>query len=379
MADSQDSKKILPWMDLKRQYEGMKHEILKGAEEVLSSGIYILGNNVKNFEKEFAAYCGAKHCIGVANGTEALQLSLRAIGISPGDEVITVPNTAVPTVVAIVEANAKPVLVDVDPNTHNMDPSKLEKTITKKTKAIIPVHLFGNPADMKEINRIAAKHNIVVIEDACQAHGAEIDGKRTGTLAFASCFSFYPTKNLGAYGDAGAIVTDDDDFAEKIRMLRTYGEVEKYKNKIEGINSRLDELQAKLLSIKLKHLDSWVNRRRELAKHYHKLLQGVKEVSYPVELSGAKHSYHLFVIRTSKRDELQQYLKEKGILCGIHYPLPIHWQEAYARLGYKKGSFPVAEKYSQEILSLPMFPELTEKEVERVCDAIKSFFRGGRK
>lgn len=360
---------MIPISDLSKQYTDIKNEIDAAILGTLKSGWFILGPRVAAFEKEFAAYCGAKFAVGVGSGTEALHLSLVAAGVKEGDEVITVANTAVPTVCAITFANAKPVFVDIDPVSFNMDPSLLKKKISKKTKAIIPVHLFGQPAHMDPILKIAKEHGLCVIEDACQAHGTEYKGKKAGTLGDMGCFSFYPSKNLGCYGDGGMVITDNAKLAEKVWLLRNYGQKQRYHHVTKGFNSRLDEMQAAVLSVKLKHLDKWNRRRRKIASLYNSLLEGSK-VSIPVEMEYSKHNYHLYVIRCEKRDGLQAHLKKKGIQANIHYPIPIHLQKAYKELKIRKGSLPITEKYALQILSLPLFPELKDEEIKYVADTV---------
>lgn len=360
---------MIPISDVSRQYLNIKDEIDAALLGTIRSGWFILGPRVAEFEKEFAAYCGAKFAVGVGSGTEALHLSLVAAGIKEGDEVITVANTAVPTVCAVISANAKPVFVDIDPLSFNMDPSLIRKKISKRTKAIIPVHLYGQSADMGPIMKIAKEHGLHVIEDACQAHGTEYKGRKVGTLGDMGCFSFYPSKNLGCYGDGGMVITNNGKLAEKIRLLRNYGQKQRYLHITKGFNSRLDEIQAAILSVKLKYLDKWNRRRRALASLYDSLLKDPK-VQTPLEMEYSKHIYHLYVIRSGKRDELQAHLKEKGIQTNIHYPIPIHMQKAYRDLKIGKGSLPVTEKYASQILSLPLFPELKEEEVKYVADTI---------
>ncbi len=362
----------IPVFDLKRQYKYLKTELDNAFTNVFESGAFVLGENVRLFEEEFANYLGAGFAVGVGSGTEALHLSLKACDIGPGDEVITVPNTAVPTISAISFAGARPVLVDVTPDTYTIDTKKIEKKITNKTKAILPVHLYGHTAEMEQIMRLAKAHNLRIIEDACQAHGAQYNGKNAGTLGDIGCFSFYPTKNLGAYGDGGIVVTNNEELYNKLIMLRNYGEVKKFTSKIEGFNSRLDEIQAAVLRVKLKHLDTWTNRRREIATLYQQLLFNSK-VQLPCERQWAKHVYHLFVIRINKRDALKDYLQERGVGTHIHYPIPIHLQEAYEKLGYKTGDFPISERNAGEILSLPIYPELTTEEIEEVASLIMEF------
>ena len=362
----------IPFVDLKRQYDLIKEEINIKINEVLQNTHFILGENVEIFEKEFANYCGVKYCVGVASGSDALTLCLKALGIGEGDEVITVPNTFIATVDAISRNGAKPVFVDIDTETYNMDVTKIEEEITDKTKAIIPVHLYGQPADMDAIIKIAKKYDLKIIEDACQAHGAEYKGKRVGSLGDAGCFSFYPAKNLGAYGDGGMVVTNNEELAEKIRMLRNYGQSKKYYHDFMGYNSRLDEIQAAVLRVKLRYLDEWNDKRREHAKLYDELLENASGIETPTEKDYVKHVYHLYVMRCKNRDDLQHYLSSKGISTGIHYPIPVHLQMAYKHLEYKQGDFPITEKYSKEILSLPMFPELTDEEIEAVVGLIVS-------
>jgi len=365
---------MIPFVDLKAQYENLKPEIDQAVSDVLASGWYILGPQVSAFEQEFAAYCGVKHGIAVASGTEALQIALTAGGLSDGNEVITVPNTAVPTVAAIEAAGCRPVFVDICPDTFLMDVTLLEEAITTKTKAIIPVHLYGQAVDMDPLLAIAKKHKLLVIEDCAQATGALYKGKRVGSLGDMGCFSFYPTKNLGALGDAGMVVTNNIDFAEAVRLIRSYGERKKYVNDRKGINSRMDDLQAAVLRIKLKHVDQWNQQRQEKAALYLRSLPDVAEITLPVTGDQRDHVYHLFVIRTAQRETLQAYLQEKGISTAIHYPLPIHYQAAYQDLGYQKGDFPVAEACSQEIMSLPLYPELEEASIEKVIKSIKAFY-----
>jgi dTDP-4-amino-4,6-dideoxygalactose transaminase len=362
----------IPVFDLKRQYENLKTEIDNAFKSVLENGIFVLGENVKRFEEEFAEYLGAGFAVGVGSGTEALHLSLKACDIGYGDEVITVPNTAVPTISAISFAGAKPVFVDITPDTYTMDLRKVEERITDKTKAILPVHLYGHSTEMEQIMKLAKAHNLRVIEDACQAHGAKYNSKNAGTIGDMGCFSFYPTKNLGAYGDGGMVVTNNEELYKKLIMLRNYGEVKKFTSKIEGFNSRLDEIQSAVLRVKLKYLDEWTNKRREIATMYHQLLYN-SNVQLPCERQWAKHVYHLFVIRVNKRDALKDYLHERGVGTQIHYPIPIHLQDAYKKLGHKAGDFPISERNAEEILSLPIYPELTTEEIEAVAGLITEF------
>jgi dTDP-4-amino-4,6-dideoxygalactose transaminase len=367
----------VPFLDLARQYRRIRGEVGAAVTKTLEGGRYVLGEEVAAFEREFAAYCGARHAIGVGSGTDALHLALRACGVRPGDRVITAPNIAVPTVCAIVAAGALPVFVDVDPRTLTLDPEKLRALLAAqpaalRARAVIPVHLYGHPADLDAIMKIGAEYDVKVIEDAAQAHGAEYAGRRIGPLADASCWSFYPTKNLGAYGDAGMVVTDDAQVAERVRMLRNYGEEAKYLNRVQGVNSRLDEIQAAVLRVKLRHLDAWVAARRRLASLYDRLLAAAPVV-LPVEVGPARHGYHLYVIRSTRRDALQRHLRERGVGTSIHYPAPAHCQPAYRHLEYAEGDFPCAEWACRQVLSLPLYPELTEEELRHVAATIIAF------
>jgi len=364
----------VPFLDLKKQYQSIKDEVNVSIQQVMDSGRFALGENVKSFEKEFASFCGAEYAVGVANGTDALHLALLACGIGKGDEVITAPDTFIATTEAISQTGARIVFVDVNLSTYNIDVSQIEKAINKKTKAILPVHLFGQPADMNPIVKIARKYNLKVIEDACQAHGAEYKSKKAGSIGDAGCFSFYPSKNLGAFGDGGIMVTNNKEIAQKVKMLRDHGQIKKYEHLVEGYNSRLDEIQAGILRVKLKRLNAWNNLRRGNASIYNELLKNIDEIITPFEAEYVRHIYYLYVIRTKKRDKLQEYLKSKGIGTGLHYPIPLHLQKAYKYLGYKEGDFPIAEKVAREGLSLPMFPELTEEQIEKVAREIKAFF-----
>lgn len=365
----------IPAFDLSRQYQAIGAELDSAIAAVLAKGSFILGEQVAEFEKEFAAYCGTEYAIGVGSGTEALHLALLALGVGAGDEVITVPHTAVATVAAIELAGARPVLVDVDPGTMTMDVGQVEALITPRTKAIIPVHIYGHPARVTELCALANRHNLFLIEDCAQAHGARYDGRGVGTVGHVGCFSFYPTKNLGAYGDGGAVVCNDPYLAKRLRLLREYGWQDRYVSAIRGgTNSRLDELQAAILRVKLRHLAEWTEARRARAEHYTTLLAAADVVA-PVELPNAYHVYHLYVIRSRQRDALRAYLKEAGVGTGIHYPVPVHLQPGYANLGHGAGSFSVTEQLSSEILSLPMFPELAMDEVEYTARLIAAFGR----
>lgn len=362
---------IVPFLDLKAHHEPMMDEINRAIRDVIGSSAFAGGPFVVDFESEFASYCDAAYAIGVGNGTEALWLSLLARGIGYGDEVITVPNTFMGTAEAITYCGARPVFVDVDERTYTMDPARLEGAITPKTKAVIPVHLFGQPADMDPIVAIARKHGLFVLEDACQAHGAEYKGRRAGTLGDAACFSFYPGKNLGAFGEAGAVVTQDAELQEKIRTLRDHGQVRKYYHRVVGWNGRMDGIQAAVLRVKLRHLEKGNQLRRSHAAHYGRALAGFEEVIRPIQAPDVRHVYHIYAIRVPDRDEVIRFLGQKGVGCGVHYPVPVHLQEAYRDLGYEPGAFPVAERCATEFLSLPMFPELTPAQVDTVVQAVK--------
>ncbi len=357
----------VPFLDLRTQYDAIRDEIGHAIQRVLNDSAFISGPYVEKFEKEFAGFCGCRYAVGTSNGTSALWMSLLGLGIGPGDEVITVPNTFIATAEAISFSGAKPVFVDVDEQSYTMDPTLLERAINPRTKAIIPVHLFGQPADMDPILDVAKRHRLAVIEDACQAHGALYRGRPVGSLGVAACFSFYPGKNLGAYGEAGAVVTNDAELAEKIRILRDHGQSRKYYHKVIGWNGRMDGLQGAVLCVKLAHLPAWNDARRKNAGLYTCLLTDREEIILPREMDYARHVYHLYVIRTRCRDDLKSYLAEKGIVCGIHYPVPVHLQEAYRHFGIQKGTFPVAEKCAEEFLSLPMYPELTREQIECVA------------
>ena len=362
----------VPFVDLQIQYESLRAEIAPALESVMKRGAFILGDEVASFEKAFAEFCGMKECVGVATGCDALLWALKACGIGPGDEVITVANTYIATVLAITASGARPVLVDCLEDSYEIDPEAARRAVTSKTKAIIPVHLYGQAADMDPILEVARKHNLLVIEDAAQAHGALYKGNPCGSFGVVGCFSFYPGKNLGAYGDGGAVVTNDPGIAERIRMFRNYGQSKKYHHDAFGWNSRLDTMQAAILSIKLPRLNGWNDARRKSAALYRDLLRDVP-VRLPAESADNKHIYHLFVIRVSRRDELLAFLGARQISCGIHYPIPNHLQKAYAGLGYKAGAFPVSERVAGEILSLPMYPELSTDQVRYVCDSIREF------
>ncbi len=363
----------VPFLDLKTQYETIKEEIHNSIIKVCESSAFAGGPFVEEFEKSFAAFCKTKHAIGVGNGTDAIWAVLIALGIGQGDEVITAANTFIATAEAITFCGAKPVFVDVEEKSYNINPGLIEPAITARTKAIIPVHLYGQTCDMDAILSIAKKHNLYVIEDACQAHGAEYKGRMAGSIGAAGCFSFYPGKNLGAYGEGGAIVTNNSELDRKLRMFRDHGQDKKYYHSMVGWNARLDGIQGAVLSVKLRHLEKWNSARRKNASLYTKLLKETKSIGTPYEAEWAKHVYHIYAVRNPKRDELIKHLAEKGISCGIHYPVPLHLQKAYEHLGYRKGEFPVAEKLASEQMSLPMFAELTSEQIETVCMGIKSF------
>jgi dTDP-4-amino-4,6-dideoxygalactose transaminase len=354
------------FVDLSAQHKPLEAELKETFNRVLTNCSFVLGPEVEKFEKHFAVYCGVEHCVTVTNGTAALQLVLQGLGVGPGDEVITVAHTFIATAEAISAAGARPVFVDIDPVSYTMDPNKLESAISARTKAIIPVHLYGQPADMDAINVIATKHKIPVIEDSCQAHGASYKGRRAGSLGRAACFSFYPSKNLGACGEGGAVTTNDADLARKVRMLRDHGSVKKYEHDFPAFNLRLEGIQGGVLAVKLPHLDGWNRNRRVLAARYNELFAGSKVIT-PQEMSYAQHVYHLYVVVVEDRDALKNTLAEQGIETGLHYPIPLHLQKAYANLGYKKGDFPVSEQVASHLLSLPMYAELPIEHVENVA------------
>ena len=362
----------IPFGDLGRHYRQIKGEIDEAVQRVLESGWYILGKELETFEKRFADFMGSDFAVGVGSGTEALHLALVASGVGHGDEVITVPNTAVPTLSAISFAGATPVFVDIEPETYLMNPDLIEAKITERTRAIVPVHLYGQACRMDRIIAIAERHGLKVIEDCAQAHGARYHGQLVGTFGDFGCFSFYPSKNLGAFGDAGMVITQDEEKAQRIRYLRNYGQTERYHHKFKGFNSRLDEIQAAILSVKLDHLEEWTRRRREIADTYSRNIKN-DLVMTPMELDGVFHVYHLYVIRCEKRDELRSYLQDNGIGTQIHYPIPCHLQEGYKELRLTPGEFPVAESYAQQVLSLPNYPELTDEEIHYICEKINQF------
>jgi dTDP-4-amino-4,6-dideoxygalactose transaminase len=371
---------MVPFLDLTRQYKKIKEEILSATQRVYEKGRFILGEEVSTFEKEFSHYCGVRYGVGVSSGTDALYLALKAAGIGEGAEVVTVANSFIATALAISFTGAKPLFVDIDPKTYTMDPICLElllkrqkaKRSGRKIKAVLPVHLYGHPADMDSIMDIAHRYDLIVIEDACQAHGANYGRKKVGSFGAMGCFSFYPTKNLGGYGDGGMVVTHHKKYDQKLRLLRCYGERGKYQHILKGHNSRLDEVQAAILRVKLKYLDQWNAERRREAKLYTKMLSPLGVVC-PTEKKGVRHVFHLYTIKTKKRDSLQAFLKKKGIETLIHYPIPIPYQKAYQELGYGRRDFPMTNLWSRKILSLPFFPEMKESEMEEVAEGIRCF------
>lgn len=369
------SKFNVPLVDLKACFEEIKEPIEKKIHEVVSSGSYVKGSYLESFEEAFAKYIGTKYCIGVASGTDALHLSLLALGISKDDEVIIPATTFVAAAYAVLYLGAKPVFIDVDPKTYNLDVNLLEKSISKKTKAIIPTHLYGQSAEMDEINKIAKKFNLAVIEDSCQSHGAFFNNKKTGSIGDTGVFSFYPSKNLGAFGDGGAITTNSLRLAKSLKKLREYGATNKYEFEEIGINSRLDSLQAAILETKLKHLDNWNSKRRKIAKKYDQAFGNIQKILTPFVRSKMGHVYHLYVIRIPKRNALVKYLSGHGIHTGVHYPIPLHLQKSLEFLNYKKGDFPVTESISREIVSLPIYPQLTSAQQDYVIEKILGFFQ----
>lgn len=378
----------IPLVDLKAQYRAIKPEMDAAMQRVVDNTSFILGKEVTDFERDFAAFSGVTHCVGADSGTAALHLALLILGVQPGDEVITTTHTFIATAEVVSLIGARPVLVDIDPRTYNIDPAQIERAITPRTRVIMPVHLYGQPAEMDAILDIARRHGLKVIEDAAQAHGAEYRGRRAGSMGEVACFSFYPGKNLGAYGDAGALVTNDAGLAEQARMLRDHGRRGKYEHQIVGYGYRLDALQAAILGVKLSHLDRWNARRREIAECYDELLT-TTDLATPYVPPHVTPVYHIYCVRApgkrdwspsgdgapSRRDALREHLKARGIETGIHYPIPLHLQPVYKDLGYKAGDFPHAEKAAEEILSLPMYPELTEIQIGQIVDAIREFGR----
>jgi len=390
----------IPFLDLKAQYKSIKEEVDSAIHNVLDNTAYILGKPVAEFEKAFAEAHNVKHCYGVSSGTDGNHLVLWALGIKPGDEVIIPADTFIATVWGATLCGAKPVFVDCHPESYNLDPAKVVEAITEKTKAIVAVHLYGQPADMDKLNEIAKKHNLILVEDCAQAHLSEYKGKKVGGLSEAASFSFYPGKNLGAYGEGGAVTTNNDELAEKFKMMREHGSPRKYEHIMYGHNYRMEGIQGAVLGVKLKYLNKWTDGRRRVAAKYNELLKSVEQIILPKEMDYAKHVYHLYVIRVNftklglskekditklglsnegmtegLRDKLASYLNKSGVATGLHYPVPLHLQPCFAELGYKKGDFPVAEELAESCLSLPMFPELNDEQITYICDTIKNYFK----
>ncbi len=365
----------VPFIDLKLQYSDIKDEIKNAIDNVLDNSTYVLGKSVADFEKSFAEIHNVDFCYGVSSGTDGNHLVLWALGIKPGDEVIIPANTFIATVWGATLCGAKPVFVDCHPESYNIDPQKIEEAISPKTKAIVAVHLYGQPADIDEINEIAEKYNLLVVEDCAQAHISEYKNKKVGGLSTAASFSFYPGKNLGAYGEGGAVVTNDAELAEKFRMMRDHGSPKKYVHSIFGTNYRMEGIQGAVLGIKLKYLEKWTDSRRKAAKLYNELLKDLSGIILPIEMPYAKHVYHLFVLQIERknRDSLALFLNENGINTGLHYPIPLHLQPCFEYLGYKKGDFPVTEKLASSCISLPMYPEISSKQIEYVCEKVRQF------
>lgn len=363
----------IPYLDLRAQIKPLRAELDAAIARTIDNCSFCLGPDVAQFEKGFAGFCGAEHCVGFNSGTSALHVALLLLGVGPGDEVITTPFTFVATSWAISYVGAKPVYVDVDDTTFNLDPEQIEKAITPRTKAIVPVHLYGQPFDIDSIREICRKHNLPLVEDACQAHGAKYKGKVVGTFGEISCFSFYPGKNLGAFGEGGALVTNNAAFASRARSLREHGSSVRYYHDEVGFNYRMEGIQGAVLAIKLKHLEKWTRERQRVAKLYTELLAGTP-LQLPHQASFAESVWHLYVVRHPRRDELKKHLDANGVGCALHYPLPLHLQKCYASLGHRPGDFPAAEKAASQCLSLPIYPELTEQQVQRVVQVVKEFF-----
>jgi len=374
-AGCEDMEQKIPYLDLAAQMRPLRAEIEAALAQALDKCTFCLGPDVAAFEAEFAAFCGVKHCVGVNSGTSALHLAMRLLNIGPGDEVITTPYTFVATSWAISYVGAKPVYVDIEDATFNLNPELVEKAVTSRTRAILPVHLYGQPCALDELLAIANKRGLALVEDAAQAHGALYKGRRVGGLGQIGCFSFYPGKNLGAYGEGGALVTNDGAFAARARALREHGSSVRYYHDEIGYNYRMEGFQGAVLRVKLKHLNRWVEERRRVARRYTELLADTP-LKLPVEAQGVQSAWHLYVVRHPRRDELKKHLEEHGIGCALHYPLPLHVQKCYAHLGYKAGDFPVAEKAARECLSLPIYPEMTDEQVKRVAEVIRDFFKG---
>jgi dTDP-4-amino-4,6-dideoxygalactose transaminase len=369
---------LVPFLDLKAHHQGLRAEFEAAIRDVMDGGAFAGGPHVAKFESDFASYCGCPYAVGVGSGTDAIWLTLLALGVGPGDEVITVPHTFIATAEAISFTGARPVFVDIDEQAYTMDPRRLERAITCRTKAIIPVHIFGQAADMHPILDIATMHGLPVIEDASQAHGAQYKGRKVGSLGVAGCFSFYPGKNLGAFGEAGAVVTRSKELQEKIQVLRDHGQIRKYHHRVVGWNGRMDGIQAAVLQIKLKHLDRWNAARRANAGLYKQCFGSTEQLITPWEADYAFHVYHLYAVRVKNRDSILQALAERGISCSIHYPVPVHLQEAYRGLYYPRGSFPGAERCAREFLSLPMFPELSPEQIEAVSRELVSLVKNSK-
>ena len=363
----------VPFVDLRAQYRSIATEIDAAIQDVLDRADFILGQDVERFEAEFAQYSRTAHAVGVSNGLDAIRLALTAIGVEPGDEIIIPANTFIATALAVTAVGARPILVDCDPRSFNLDPSQLAGALTPRTKAIVPVHLAGQPAEMDPILEIARAAGVLVVEDAAQAHGARYRGKAPGELTDVACFSFYPAKNLGAYGDAGAVVTNDPAIADRLRLLRNYGQRVKYEHAIQGLNARLDTLQAAVLRVKLRHLDSWNAARARHAARYTQLLAGVAGVEVPRAASHVTPAWHLYMIRAERREELRGHLESAGIRVNVHYPIPIHLQPAFSSLGHRRGDFPVAEELARTLLSLPMYAELTDAQLDHVAERVREF------
>lgn len=366
----------IPFVDLATQLRDIRPEIDRAMESVLAETAFVRGRFVEEFEQRFAAECGLRHCISLANGTDAIYIVLKELGIGPGDEVITVANSWISTSEAISQTGATPVFVDIERNSFNIDASLIEDKITERTKAVLPVHLYGQPCEVEAIQEICQRRGLFLVEDCAQAHFARSGGRLVGTFGIAGCFSFYPGKNLGAFGDAGAVVTDDEEFAKRIRMYANHGSLVKHQHEIEGVNSRLDGLQAAVLLVKIEHIHDWNSRRRENARLYSELLKTVDGVVAPPTRAGAEHVFHVYCVRADDRAALQSFLKERGVASGIHYPTPLPFLQAYERLGHLREDFPVAAEYQGKILSLPMFPEMTAEQVRYVCESIQTFYAG---
>lgn len=364
----------IPFIDLKKQNDSVKEDILKSVESIIDSSSFILGKSVADFENDFAAAHDAKYCIGVSSGTDGNHLALWSLDIKSGDEVIIPANTFIATAWGATLCGAKPVFADCEKDSYNIDPDEIEKKITTKTKAIVAVHLYGQPADLDRIKEIADRHKLYLLEDAAQSHLAEYKGKKIGSHGISASFSFYPGKNLGALGEGGAVVTNDPEIADKVKMLRDHGCREKYHHETYGHNYRMEGIQGAVLGIKLKKLSEWTEKRRAVASRYRELLKDTGDIILPEEMNYAKHVYHLFVIKTGNRDKLQDYLKQNAVATGLHYPIPLHLQKCFGHLGYNKGDFPVTEELADNCLSLPVFPELKDSQIEYVCDKIKMFF-----